>query len=69
LHFWALNCYWHKKVADIGKSGWMQLLYFFIIIGWIWLLILFFTDGQPENNEYGQNPKNPKNELDALGTE
>jgi len=47
----------------------MQLLYFFIIIGWIWLLILFFTDGQPENNEYGQNPKNPKNELDALGTE
>jgi|AntRauTorckE5430_2_1112549.scaffolds.fasta_scaffold00264_15 uncharacterized membrane protein YhaH (DUF805 family) len=58
-----------RRLHDIGKSGWMQLLYFFIIIGWVWLLILFFTEGHAENNDYGQNPKNPEDELEALGTE
>lgn len=58
-----------RRLHDIGKSGWMQLLYFFIIIGWVWLLVLFFTEGHAETNDYGQNPKNPEDELEALGTE
>ena len=58
-----------RRLHDVGKSGWMQLLYFFIIIGWIWLLVLFFTDGEAGSNEYGANPKNPETELNSIGTE
>ena len=60
-----------RRLHDVGKSGWMQLLYFFIIIGWIWLLVLFVTDSNEETNEYGANPKNPNfgSELEDIGTE
>jgi uncharacterized membrane protein YhaH (DUF805 family) len=60
-----------RRLHDIGKSGWMQLLYLFILIGWIWLLILLFTEGDNGPNEYGQDPKNPElgNELDEIGKE
>ena len=46
-----------RRLHDIGKSGWMMLISFIPIIGGIWLLILFVTDGQVGENEYGLNPK------------
>ena len=46
-----------RRLHDIGKSGWMVLISFIPIIGGIWLLILFVTDGQVGENEYGLNPK------------
>lgn len=58
-----------RRLHDVGKSGWMQLLYFFIIIGWIWLLILFVRDSDVDTNQYGANPKAPENEIDAIGSE
>ena len=46
-----------RRLHDVGKSGWMILISFIPIIGAIWLLILFVTDSQPGDNEYGANPK------------
>ncbi len=46
-----------RRLHDIGKSGWMQLLMLIPIIGSIWLLILDVKDSQPGANEYGPNPK------------
>lgn len=46
-----------RRLHDIGKSGWMLLIYFIPLIGSIWLLILFLTDSEPGENKYGPNPK------------
>lgn len=46
-----------RRLHDVGKSGWMLLLYFLPIIGWIWLLVLMVTDSEPGENKYGPNPK------------
>ncbi len=46
-----------RRLHDIGKSGWMMLISFIPLIGVIWLLVLFVTDGNPGENEYGPNPK------------
>jgi len=58
-----------RRLHDIGKSGWMQLLWFFILIGWIWLLVLYVTDSHEDTNEYGPNPKKPNDEIAEIGTE
>lgn len=44
---WAQNC---KRCHDRGNSGWYQLIPFYFII-------LLFGDGEPIDNEYGNNPK------------
>ena len=46
-----------RRLHDIGKSGWMFLIILIPLIGPIWLLILMVTNGDPEDNEYGTNPK------------
>ena len=46
-----------RRLHDIGKSGWMMLISLIPLIGGIWLLVLFVTDGNPDENEYGANPK------------
>ena len=46
-----------RRLHDIGKSGWMLLVAFIPLVGAIWLLVLFVTDSQPGDNEYGSNPK------------
>ncbi len=47
-----------RRLHDIGKSGWMLLVAFIPVIGAIWLIILFATEGTAGSNEYGVNPKN-----------
>lgn len=47
-----------RRLHDIGKSGWMLLVVLIPVIGTIWLIILFATEGTTESNEYGANPKN-----------
>ena len=47
-----------RRLHDIGKSGWYYLLFILPIIGPIWLIILFVTEGEQGNNKYGPNPKN-----------
>ena len=46
-----------RRLHDIDKSGWMMLVGLIPLIGWIWLIVLFATEGTPGANEYGINPK------------
>ena len=47
-----------RRLHDIGKSGWYYLLVLIPIIGAIWLIVLFVTEGEQGENQYGPNPKN-----------
>lgn len=46
-----------RRLHDIGKSGWMQLIVIIPIVGWILLIVWFATEGKPEENKWGKNPK------------
>ena len=46
-----------RRLHDTGKSGLMLLVALIPIIGAIWLLILFFTEGMRGPNQYGPDPK------------
>ncbi len=43
-----------RRLHDIGKSGWMQLVGLIPLIGWIWLIILFAKKGDTGENKYGK---------------
>ena len=45
-----------RRLHDIGKSGWLQLLGLIPIIGWILLIYWACQPGQPEANQYGAPP-------------
>ncbi len=47
---WFVVAQGTKRCHDIGVTGWMQLVPFYIF----WML---FQPGKPENNSYGFNPK------------
>lgn len=46
-----------RRLHDIGRSGWWQLISFVPLAGAILLLIWTVQDSTPGNNEYGPNPK------------
>jgi uncharacterized membrane protein YhaH (DUF805 family) len=46
-----------RRLHDIGRSGWWQLLGLIPIIGTIILIVWAATDGSPEPNQWGVNPK------------
>ena len=46
-----------RRLHDVGKSGWFFLIVLIPLIGSIWLLVLFCTDGKPGENKWGKNPK------------
>lgn len=43
-----------RRLHDITKSGWWQLIALIPIIGWIWIIVLFATKGEPAENIYGK---------------
>ncbi len=45
-----------RRLHDIGRSGWWQLIYFIPLIGLIVMLVFLLTDSV-EDNEFGPNPK------------
>ena len=45
-----------RRLHDIGKSGWMQLIMLIPLVGFIWLIILWIKDSAPKN-EYGEPSK------------
>ena len=51
---WAVGA---RRLHDINKSGWWQLIALIPIIGGIWLIVLFATDSNPGDNKFGPNPK------------
>jgi uncharacterized membrane protein YhaH (DUF805 family) len=48
-----------RRLHDIGKSGWWQLLNLIPIIGWIIIIVWLATKTDPVANEYG-DPAVPK---------
>ncbi|SHK61204.1 DUF805 domain-containing protein [Epilithonimonas mollis] len=56
-----------RRLHDVDKSGWFYLIAFIPIIGTIWLLILFCTEGTPGTNQYGVNPKETYQEINEIG--
>ena len=46
-----------RRLHDIGKSGWWQLLAIIPIIGWIIVIIWYCTDTKRGDNQHGPDPK------------
>ena len=46
-----------RRLHDVGKSGWFYFIFLIPIIGIIWLLVLYCTEGQKEDNKWGPDPK------------
>jgi uncharacterized membrane protein YhaH (DUF805 family) len=53
-----------RRLHDVGKSGWMQLIGVIPIIGWI-LMIVWLCQKSVGPNEYGAGPELPRD--DPLG--
>ena len=45
-----------RRLHDIDRSGWWQLLVFVPIVGAIVLIIWLCTTGSPGSNRFGSNP-------------
>lgn len=46
-----------RRLHDIGRSGWWQLIVLVPIIGAILLVVWYCFDSTPGSNKYGPNPK------------
>lgn len=46
-----------RRLHDIDKSGWWQLIALIPIIGAIVLIVFFVTDGNSGSNRFGDDPK------------
>lgn len=46
-----------RRLHDIGKSGWMISVSLIPLVGFIWCTVLLATDSNPQDNQYGPNPK------------
>ena len=45
-----------RRLHDIGKSGWWQLLWLVILVGWIILIVWCIRRGNREPNTHGPDP-------------
>ena len=45
-----------RRLHDIGKSGWLQLLGLIPIVGWVILIYWAAQPGVPAANQYGSPP-------------
>jgi uncharacterized membrane protein YhaH (DUF805 family) len=48
-----------RRLHDTGMSGWLQLINFIPVIGWIIMIVLFARKGDLAENEYGSVPVVP----------
>lgn len=46
-----------RRLHDTNRSGWWILVGLVPCIGWIFLLIYYVQDSDPQPNQYGPNPK------------
>jgi uncharacterized membrane protein YhaH (DUF805 family) len=51
----AISCT-ARRLHDIDKSGWWQLLWFLPIIGWIIVIVWMCTNSTPGDNRFGPHP-------------
>jgi uncharacterized membrane protein YhaH (DUF805 family) len=54
-----------RRLHDVGKSGWFYFISLIPVIGGIWLLVLFCTEGTSGDNEYGPDPKASSSEVNT----
>lgn len=47
-----------KRLHDVSKSGWLILILFIPVVGFIFALYMLFADGTVGPNEFGDDPKN-----------
>ncbi len=47
-----------RRLHDLNKSGWLQLLWLIPILGWIPLIYFLAQAGNTETNQYGETPAN-----------
>lgn len=45
-----------RRLHDVDKSGWFQLISFIPLVGPIWLLVLMVTKGTEGKNRFGEDP-------------
>ncbi|MCI4046703.1 DUF805 domain-containing protein [Streptomyces sp. TRM75563] len=46
-----------RRLHDTGRSGWWFFIAFVPLVGGIVLLVFLASEGKPETNQYGVNPK------------
>lgn len=46
-----------RRLHDTGRSGWWQLIALIPLVGAIILIVFWATDGDPNPNQHGVNPK------------
>ncbi|MFE9255809.1 DUF805 domain-containing protein [Streptomyces sp. NPDC006879] len=46
-----------RRLHDTGRSGWWLLISLVPLVGSIILLVFLVSEGKPEENQYGPNPK------------
>ena len=46
-----------RRLHDVGKSGWLLLLWLIPLLGWLYLLYLYLQPGIVGPNAYGADPK------------
>jgi uncharacterized membrane protein YhaH (DUF805 family) len=56
-----------RRLHDVGKSGWFYFICLIPVIGSIWLLVLFCTEGDVGPNQYGEDPKRPYEDINEIG--
>lgn len=47
-----------RRLHDINKSGWFQLLWIIPILGWIVVIYFLVQEGEAQANQYGEIPAN-----------
>jgi len=46
-----------RRLHDTNRSGWMLLIAFIPIVGFVWLIILFCFASDKGTNRFGENPQ------------
>ncbi|MFH9295555.1 DUF805 domain-containing protein [Streptomyces sp. NPDC017520] len=46
-----------RRLHDTGRSGWWFFISFVPLVGGIILLVFLASEGKPETNQHGANPK------------
>ena len=47
-----------RRLHDMNKSGWLQLIWLIPILGWIYMVYLMVQEGDAADNQYGAPPAN-----------
>jgi uncharacterized membrane protein YhaH (DUF805 family) len=47
-----------RRLHDMNKSGWMQLIWIIPVLGWIYMIYLLAQPGDTADNQYGAPPAN-----------